>query len=136
MNVKYFFRLRLLKGMFSVARLSPDAVIPPWIIQVPYTSITRTPEELSIVYPETISQEMDTYESTHIEREWRMFRVLGTLDFSMTGVLLSLIQPLSEAGVSIYAISTYNTDYLMIHSKDNELALTVLRKAGHSIEIE
>ena len=79
---------------------------------------------------------MDTYVSTHIEREWRMFRVLGTLDFSMTGVLLSLIQPLSEAGVSIFAISTYNTDYLMVHSKDNELALTVLRNAGHSIEIE
>ena len=106
MNVKYFFRLRLLKGMFSVARLSPDAVIPPWVIQVPYTSITRTPEDLSIVYPETISQKMAKYVSTHIEREWRMFRVLGTLDFSMTGVLLSLIQPLSEASVSIFAIST------------------------------
>jgi hypothetical protein len=136
MDVNKSFRLRLLKGMFSIARLPPDAVIPPWVIQIPYTSITRTPEELSIVYPETISKEMDPYGSTHIEREWRMFRVLGTLDFSLTGVLLSLIQPLGDAGVSIFAISTYNTDYLMVHNKDSELALTVLRNAGHSIEIE
>lgn len=136
MNANKSFRLRLLKGLFSIARLSPDAVIPPSIIQIPYTSITRTPEELSIVYPEILSQEMDTYGSTHIEHEWRMFRVLDTLDFSMTGVLLSLLQPLSEAGVSIFAISTYNTDYFLVHSKDNELALTVLCQAGHSIEIE
>lgn len=69
----------------------------------------------------------------HQQRGWRMLRVEGTLDFSLTGVLESLARPLSEAHISIFAISTYNTDYLLIQESSLGQAMAALRAAGHTI---
>ena len=66
------------------------------------------------------------------ERGWRCLKVLGSLDFDLTGILASLAVPLAEAGVSIFAVSTYDTDYILLREKDLEKARRVLTRYGHS----
>jgi len=121
--------LSLLPERYSVCRLAPDAPLPPWATAGAFSSITRTPDELSIVclaaaVPPGVAQEAD----------WRVFRVAGPLDFALTGILASLAGPLAEAGVPIFAISTFDTDYLLIRGPDLDRAITVLTEAGHTFD--
>jgi hypothetical protein len=118
--------LLLLKGRFAVCRLERDAAVPPWASAGVFSSITRTPEELSIVCAEEVVPE-----GLKCERGWRCLRVAGTLDFSVVGVLAALVVPAAEAGVSIFAVSTFDTDYLLVKEKDLSAALEALRAAGH-----
>jgi hypothetical protein len=87
-----------------------------------------TPDELSLVVPEAFAPD-----GAAIEAGWRALRVAGTLDFSLTGVLASLAAPLAQAGVSIFAVSTYDTDYLLVRESGLAAALVALRGAGHTI---
>jgi hypothetical protein len=68
------------------------------------------------------------------ERDWRLLRVAGTQAFTLTGVLNSVLEPLAKADISIFAISTFDTDYLMVKSVQLEAATKALRAAGHKIE--
>jgi hypothetical protein len=68
------------------------------------------------------------------EKDWRCLQVVGPLDFALTGILASLLIPLAEAGVSMFAISTFDTDYLLIKETTLEVAITALRNAGHYVE--
>ncbi|HEY7848912.1 MAG TPA: ACT domain-containing protein, partial [Ktedonobacterales bacterium] len=86
------------------------------------------PDELSLVLPEASAPEGATTEAG-----WRALRVAGPLDFALIGVLASLAEPLAQAGVSIFAISTYDTDYLLVREVALTEALTALRAAGHTI---
>lgn len=70
------------------------------------------------------------------EAGWRVFKVAGPLDFALTGILASIADPLAQAGVSIFAISTYNTDYLMVKEQKLDVALRALKQAGHTVEVE
>src|SRR3954453_22248664 len=102
-----------LEGTYAVSRLSPDASIPAWATAGPFVSITRTAEELSIVCPDReIPSDVPT------ERPWRGIRLAGPLDFSLVGVLASLVGPLARAGIPVFAISTFNTDYLPKRATD------------------
>lgn len=120
--------LILLPETFAVCRLAPDATIPPLPLSASLVSVTLTREELSLVVPEDA-----TPEGAQIEGGWRALRVAGMLDFALTGVLASLAAPLADAGISIFAISTYDTDYLLIPATNLTAALGALRAAGHSI---
>jgi hypothetical protein len=91
-------------------------------------SITRTAEELSIVSKESVVPS-----SVRAEGSWRCLRVAGELDFAMTGVLSSLTGPLSVAGIPVFVISTFDTDYLFVRVADFERAASALREAGHSV---
>ena len=91
-------------------------------------SITRTGDELSIVCCQD-----QVPNDVIAERGWRCVRVAGTLDFSEVGVLKTLVGPLAEAGISIFAISTFETDYLMVREADLERAVAALTEAGHDI---
>lgn len=122
-------KLRLLPGTFAVCRLEPDAAIPAWALAGILTSISRTPDELSIVCPEA-----QVPEGILAEKGWRCFKIQGPLPFAMTGVLASLVNPLAEAGISLFAFSTYDTDYVLVKDAALERALTALLQAGHSIE--
>lgn len=90
-------------------------------------SVTRTPRELSIVCRESRGL------PGTIESGWRCLVVDGTLEFDQVGVLASLAQPLAEAGISILAVSTYDTDYLLLKEDKLEAALEALETAGHEI---
>ena len=113
-------RLELLRGKFAIVKLEADAQIPAWAAGGEFLSITRTREELSIVHEAP-------------DGEWRSLKVEGPLDFSLVGVLASIADPLARAGVSIFAVSTFDTDYILVKAADLDRAVAALRRAGHAI---
>ncbi len=121
-------QLVLLEDTFAVCRLATDDRLPGWATVGPFVSITRTTDELSVV-----CREEAVPEGVRCERGWRCLRVAGTLDFSLVGVLASLLSPLAEAGVSVFVISTFDTDFLLVKAPELERAAEVLRRAGHTI---
>jgi hypothetical protein len=124
--------IRLLQGELAVCRLSPQSPIPEWAIgEKGFVSITRTADELSIVCAEDLAPK-----DAKCERNWRVFKMEGPFDFALTGILVSVARPLNEAGISILSISTYDTDYVMVKSKDKDKAVAILRSAGHSVTVD
>lgn len=119
--------LRLLPERLAVCKLAPDAAIPIELDEGTLFSVTRTEHELSLVCRE--SKDLPG----EIERGWRCLEVEGPLEFSQVGILASLTQPLADVGVSIFALSTYDTDYLLIKEAQFQSALAALRAAGHRI---
>ncbi|MGH9870715.1 MAG: ACT domain-containing protein [Candidatus Polarisedimenticolia bacterium] len=120
--------LELLPGACAVARLGPGAEVPRWAGGGPFVSITRTGDELSIVCPEAAVPHDVT-----AQRGFRCLRVVGPLDFGVVGVLASLTGPLARAGISIFTVSTYDTDYLLLRESDLERAAATLTEAGHTV---
>lgn len=120
--------LILLPDTFAVCRLSALALLPAWCQASAFYAITRTAEELSIV-----CSEQAVPPDVTCERGWRGLMVAGPLDFALTGVLASLAVPLAEAGVSIFAISTFDTDYVLVRDQQLSAALDALRCAGHTV---
>lgn len=120
--------LSLLEGRFAVCRLAPGDEVPAWASRGAFTSTTRTQDELSVVCAEGVVPE-----GTRCERGWRVFRVEGPLDFGLTGVLASVALPLAEAEVSIFAVATFDTDYVMVREQNVERALAALGAAGHRV---
>jgi hypothetical protein len=119
--------LTLLPQPLAIARLSPDSDLPGWL-GGEFFSVTHTPDELSIVCEETRIPAGVT-----VEKGWRALRVAGPLDFALVGILAQLSSALAAAGVSIFAISTYDTDYILIKEPSLPSALSALRHAGHTI---
>ena len=118
--------LELLPARYVVCRLAADAEAPA--IGGGFFSITRTRDELSVVCEESVAPE-----HAKCERGWRALKVAGPLEFSLTGVLAAIAVPLAAAGVSIFAISTFDTDYVLVKDDALETALEVLRRAGHRV---
>jgi hypothetical protein len=123
------FRLVVLEDTFAVCRLEPEAPVPSWAAGGPFVSVTRTAAELSAVCPA-----IAVPEGVRCERGWRCLRVAGTLDLSLVGVLASLLGPLSGAGVAVFALSTFDADYLLVRQADLGRAVEALRQAGHAVE--
>lgn len=121
--------LTLAPERFAVCKLPPSAPIPPLPLHASLVAVTITPEECSLVLPEEAAPS-----GAAVEAGWRALRVAGVLDFSLTGVLASLATPLAQADVSIFAVSTYDTDYLLVREASLDAALAALRAAGHTIE--
>jgi len=120
--------LALLEGRFAVCRLAPGEEVPAWASGGAFTSVTRTRDELSVVCAEEAVPE-----GIRCEDGWRVFQIEGPLDFGLTGILASVAGPLAEAGVSIFAVSTFDTDYLMIKEENVERAIAALGAAGHQV---
>jgi hypothetical protein len=117
-------------GSFAVCQVRPHEAIPDWGTKSAFFSVTRTAEELSIV----CTDRGDIPETVRSERGWRMLRVAGTQPFTATGVLSSILDPLADAAIGIFAISTFDTDYVLVKSANFERAIAILKGAGHSIE--
>ncbi len=129
---QHHLSLTLQKEVLAVCKLAPDASVPDWAWSPgTFHTISRTPEELSIVC-------LDSAVPSEVKKEsgWRILKVDGPLDFSLSGILASIAGPLANAGISIFAISTYDTDYVMVKSDKAEEALKVLTKAGHVVKHE
>ncbi len=122
-------RLTALPGSYAVCRLRPGEPVPGWVWSGAFASATRTGDELSVVCAEETVPE-----GVRREGGWRCLRVAGTLDFSLTGVLASLTAPLAEARVSVFAVSTFDTDYLLLRGTDWERAREALGRAGFVTE--
>lgn len=121
-------RLAVLPGALAVCRLSPDAGLADWMQAGPLASITRTADELSVVCAESAVP-------PEVRREagWRALRVDGPLAFSMTGVLAGLAVPLAEARIPIFAVSTFDTDWLLVKQDRLAEAVAALRQSGHEV---
>ena len=109
----------------AVCRLDSQTAIPEWVFQSDptFVSITRTTEELSIVCEQSVVPE-----GIESQKDWFALKVEGPLDFSLTGILFSISEPLAHAKISIFAISTFNTDYILIKEHNRQNALEVLKK--------
>ncbi|WP_343714309.1 ACT domain-containing protein [Inquilinus sp.] len=116
--------LSLLPEILAVARLPAGAALPGWVDwSDPFVTVSRTGDELSVVCPEA-----RVPADAQAERGWRGLKVEGPLDFALTGILARLAAPLAEAGISIFAISTFDTDYLLVRAGDLDAAIAVLQR--------
>jgi len=120
--------LSILPHTFAICRLSPDAPMPDWALTGSFFSIARTVDELSIVCPQS-----NVPPEIQCDRDWRCLKVEGPLDLSLIGILASLTAPLARAGIGIFAVSTYDTDYVLVKEKCLEEAVLVLSQEGHHV---
>ena len=128
MTERHPLKFLWLKGPYAIVRLAGDAAIPEWATTGDFTSITRTADELSIVCRlENLPGEI------HSAHGWQCFKLEGPFPFSQTGILLSFIGPLSSAGIPIFAISTFDTDYVLIPDEFASAALDAVERAGHEL---
>ena len=121
--------LSLLPGELAICQLQADADVPGWAFLGEFTSVTRTADELSIV-----CQKADVPAETRCEMGWRCLKVGGPVDFSLTGVLASLTAPLAQAGIGIFVVSTFDTDYILIKEEQVDKAIEALSEVGHRFQ--
>lgn len=114
-------KMSLLDTTLGVCRLNTDEEIPSWGIKGEFFSVTKTSDELSIV-----CEEQNIPQHILCERGWRALKVEGPLDFSLVGILSKISNVLAGAGVSIFAVSTYDTDYILVKNKDIDKAVEAL----------
>ncbi len=120
--------LVFLPNRYAVCRLGADDPVPDWAYSRGFVSITRTQEEMSIVCLQD-----SVPPNVTCQRDWRCLKVDGPLDFAQTGVLASLAGPLADAGIPVFVVSTYDTDYLLVSEPQATRAAEVLTNAGHRI---
>jgi uncharacterized protein len=115
---------------YVVLRLPPDASVPAGLLAPTeaFVSITRTADELSIVCPADLAVPAELTETG-----WRLLTVRGPFEFTLTGIMAALAGALAAAGVSLFALSTYNTDHLLVKGDDLARAVHALREAGHQV---
>ena len=123
-------KFEVLVDTLGVCQLPANQSIPQWAYQGEFYSITKTTAELSIVCSEVVIPE-----AVICERGWRALKIAGILDFSLVGILSVVSTILAKAGVSIFAISTYNTDYILVKATDLECALQALDHEGYDVVI-
>jgi uncharacterized protein len=122
------FQLSVLPESFAIVRLAADAAIPPWAAARDFFSVTRTSEELSVVCPMN-----QVPVGVKAEPGWRALKVQGPFALSEIGVLAALAAPLAVAKISLFAISTFDTDYLLVSEKNLPVATAALNAAGHRL---
>jgi hypothetical protein len=116
---------------FAVCRLSPATPIADWAVGPGLLSITYTRSELSVVV-----EQGRVPAGVTSQRGFRALGVVGPLEFGAVGVLASLAVPLAEASISIFVVSTYDTDYILVRQADLTRAIAALRSAGHTVHYE
>ena len=122
------YTLNLLSDEMAIARMPATAPLPEWVLDAPFFSVTRTPDELSILCPSHLLPAEIT-----AERGWRCLQVAGPLDFDLVGVLASLLEPLQMVGISVFVLSTYDTDYILVKATQLTVAIDALQEAGYLV---
>ena len=126
-------RLARVEGEYAVHRLAPDSAIPASIWASPFVSVSRSTDELSIVTDASINIVADANIAGDVQSTvspWLAYRVAGTLDFAVTGVMSALTAPLADARIGVLAIATYDTDYLLVRTDEGAAAEKAWRMAG------
>jgi uncharacterized protein len=128
MNTSVHLTLQPIPFLYAICRMSPELPIPEWATRGPFHAIVRTSDELSIV-----CDAQAVPRGVRAEFGWRAIKLQGPLDFNLTGVLVAVASPLAAAGISILALSTYDTDYVLVREPDLDAATRALREAGHRV---
>jgi len=119
-----------LPGGYAIARLAPDASVPASVLDASrFASVTRTADELSLVCDESLAPDGAT-----TEHGWAVLKLHGPFAFDQVGILASCLTPLAAHGVSVFTISTFDTDYILIKAEQADAAIGVLQGAGHTFE--
>lgn len=116
-------------GEYAVCRLLPTEAVPAWAGAAGFSSITRTADELSIICAAALVPN-----HVHAERGWRLLKFQGPFAFTATGILSSVLAPLAAAKVGILALSTFDTDYLLVQESNFEATVRALKGAGHAVK--
>ena len=119
----------ILPERLAVCRLAPETQVKTLWLQGEFSAIARTRDELSIVCREALVATLDA--NAIAERGWTALKLEGPFPFAMTGVLASIVQPLADARIPIFAVSTFDTDYVLVKQENVEQAVKVLEAAGH-----
>ena len=120
--------LSLLPERFAISRLAANSPIPDWAMRGPFFSVTRTGDELSVV-----TELCFVPVGVQSQPGWRVLKVHGPFVLSEVGVLAALAKPLADAKISLFAVSTFDTDYLLVASETLSAAIAALERAGHTI---
>lgn len=116
----------MLPEKLAVCQLAVGTRVPEWVDGIDIFSVTQTAEELSVVCGES-----RVPAGIRAERDWVGLKLEGPFPFDMTGVLSSFLQPLAEAGIPIFAASTFDTDYVLVKRENLESAVAALEAASH-----
>jgi len=119
----------LVEGKFALSKLSPDSCLPDWCQGETLAALVRTTDELSVMCEESLVPD-----DVISEGNWCALKLLGLLDFSLVGIMARLATTLANVDVSIFAISTYETDYVLIKQNQLDVSLKALNQAGYSIQ--
>jgi uncharacterized protein len=123
--------LEVLTGNYAIHQLAPNSNIPDWALNATgFLSITRTFDELSIVCESVITDTEDVRQ----ESGWACLKLIGPFAFDLTGILSSVLNPLRDAEIGIFAISTFDTDYVLVKLEHLERAVLTLKNAGHTVK--
>ncbi|AWN22315.1 ACT domain-containing protein [Deinococcus irradiatisoli] len=114
---------------FAVAQWPPSAEVPPGVLAGSFFNLTRSEDELSLVCEARLLPPGVKHEAG-----WAAFKLRGPFDFGLTGILAAVLNPLHAAGVGIFAVSTFDTDYVLVKSEQLGAAKAALRAAGHTVQ--
>jgi hypothetical protein len=130
--VTAILKFSMVPGTYAVCRLPASAALPAWAGKA-FVSITRTAEELSIVCEERrLPADVDGVEF-QLERGWVLLKLHGPFPLDAIGVLSSVAKPLAEAAISLFALSTFDTDYVLVKRIHAKQAIAALTLAGHTL---
>jgi hypothetical protein len=121
-------QLELSKDEYTVYKLGEGHLVDPSLFDRDFVSVTKTRDELSVVAPSGSVARCEAAEDG-----WRLLKIAGTLDFSLIGIISKLSATLADAGIAVFVLSTYNTDYILIKEKDAENAVQALRRNGYAV---
>lgn len=120
--------MKLLEERYGVCRLESSEPVPSWAGGGGFLSVTRTEDELSVVCAQSAIPE-----GVKCEKDFRILKILGPLDFSLVGILASISSALADKGISIFAVSTYDTDYILVRDSNIDSAVGALKAQGYAV---
>lgn len=123
--------LLLFEDAFAICRMDRDAPVPGWATEGYFFSVSRTPDELSLVVPEaSVPADIDC------ESGWRCLKVESPFEFDLSGMISSIAAPVAEADINVFAVATQDSDYLLVRERDLDLAIWTLSERGFRIEFQ
>jgi len=120
--------LKPLAGDYAISRLGRDAALPAWADGAGFVAIARTEDELSVV---CLAERVPA--GVKSDGPWRVLKFLGPFAFNETGIAAAVLQPLAQAAIGIFLVSTFDTDYLLVKAGDFERTCATLAAAGHRL---
>jgi uncharacterized protein len=130
MTSRALLTLTVLPDRYAICRLAPTERIPEWATGDDFVSISRSRDELSIVCPER-----NVPSDINAAKGWRVLRCEGPLDYTLSGIMASLAEPLADASVPIFPVATHDTDYVLIKEPQLDVAVHALTSYGHAVRV-
>lgn len=121
--------LRLVPGTFAISRLAANDPLPDWLGAAPFSAMIRAEDEMTVVCDQASVPDM-----VHSDRDWACLRTVGPFPFEAAGIVRTLIGPLSENGIGVFVLCTFDGEHLLVKHTDLDRAAALLAQAGHVFE--